>query len=196
MESYKREFIDFLKSANLLKFGDFTAKSGRKIPYFINAGEIKTGEQIAKLGEFYASQIFWLVVFFGLAFFIVGRGMVPKVMDTVAHRDKQISDDFAAAEQARREADVQEEAWRARENARRAEAQAVSDMLRRLAIAHPAIRFSLSGDHVTGFDWAADGGDADGRLRRLGRALGRDFPENALPLDAARSRSMASSASV
>ena len=38
----------------MLKFGDFTAKSGRKIPYFINAGEIKTGEQIAKLGEFYA----------------------------------------------------------------------------------------------------------------------------------------------
>lgn len=54
MESYKREFIEFLKSANVLKFGDFTAKSGRKIPYFINAGEIKTGEQIAKLGEFYA----------------------------------------------------------------------------------------------------------------------------------------------
>lgn len=67
----------------------------------------------------------------------------------------------------------------------RAEAQAVSDMLRRLAIAHPAIRFSLAGDHVTGFDWAADGADAEGRLRRLGRALGRDFPENALPLDAA-----------
>ena len=54
MESYKREFIEFLQSANVLKFGDFTAKSGRKIPYFINAGEIKTGEHIAKLGEFYA----------------------------------------------------------------------------------------------------------------------------------------------
>ena len=38
----------------MLKFGDFTAKSGRKIPYFINAGDIKTGDQIAKLGEFYA----------------------------------------------------------------------------------------------------------------------------------------------
>jgi F-type H+-transporting ATPase subunit b len=81
--------------------------------------------QIAQLGEFYASQIFWLVVFFGLAFLIVGRGMVPKVMDTVAHRDKQISDDFAAAERARREADTEEEAWRTRENARRAEAQGV-----------------------------------------------------------------------
>ena len=54
MESYKREFIEFLQSAGVLKFGDFTAKSGRKIPYFINAGEIKTGEHIAKLGSFYA----------------------------------------------------------------------------------------------------------------------------------------------
>ena len=54
MESYKREFIQFLQGAGVLKFGDFTAKSGRKIPYFINAGEIKTGEQISKLGEFYA----------------------------------------------------------------------------------------------------------------------------------------------
>lgn len=53
MESYKREFIEFLESAGVLKFGDFTAKSGRKIPYFINAGEIKTGDQISRLGEFY-----------------------------------------------------------------------------------------------------------------------------------------------
>ena len=54
MVEYKREFIKFLESAGVLKFGDFTAKSGRKIPYFINAGDIKTGEQISKLGEFYA----------------------------------------------------------------------------------------------------------------------------------------------
>ncbi len=56
MEAYKREFIQFLESANVLKFGDFTAKSGRKIPYFVNAGEIKTGDQISKLGEFYAKS--------------------------------------------------------------------------------------------------------------------------------------------
>ncbi len=56
MEQYKRDFIAFLESAGVLKFGDFTAKSGRKIPYFINAGEIKTGEQIATLGEFYAKS--------------------------------------------------------------------------------------------------------------------------------------------
>ena len=58
MEGYKREFIQFLESAGVLKFGDFTAKSGRKIPYFINAGMIKTGEDIARLGEFYAKAYF------------------------------------------------------------------------------------------------------------------------------------------
>lgn len=58
MESYKREFIKFLEGAGVLKFGDFTAKSGRKIPYFINAGDIKTGDQISKLGEFYAKAYF------------------------------------------------------------------------------------------------------------------------------------------
>ena len=58
MESYKREFIQFLQSAGVLKFGDFTAKSGRKIPYFINAGMIKTGDEIAQLGEFYAKAYF------------------------------------------------------------------------------------------------------------------------------------------
>ena len=58
MEVYKREFIQFLQKAGVLKFGDFTAKSGRKIPYFINAGMIKTGDEIAKLGEFYAKAYF------------------------------------------------------------------------------------------------------------------------------------------
>ena len=58
MEAYKREFITFLQGAGVLKFGDFTAKSGRKIPYFINAGMIKTGDEIAKLGEFYAKAYF------------------------------------------------------------------------------------------------------------------------------------------
>jgi orotate phosphoribosyltransferase len=58
MEGYKREFIQFLEGAGVLKFGDFTAKSGRKIPYFVNAGMIKTGDQITKMGEFYAKAYF------------------------------------------------------------------------------------------------------------------------------------------
>lgn len=81
--------------------------------------------QIAQLAETYASQIFWLLIFFGITFFFIGRGMVPKVMDTVALRDKQISDDLAAAQSARDAADEQEEAWRQRENENRATAQAV-----------------------------------------------------------------------
>lgn len=78
--------------------------------------------QIEQLASTYSSQIFWVLVFFGLVFFIVGRGMVPKVMSTVEARDAQISSDLAAAEAARREADEAEEAWRAQANARRAEA--------------------------------------------------------------------------
>ena len=58
MEAYKREFIQFLQSAGVLKFGDFTAKSGRKIPYFINAGMIKTVDESAKLSQFYAKAYF------------------------------------------------------------------------------------------------------------------------------------------
>jgi F-type H+-transporting ATPase subunit b len=81
--------------------------------------------QIAQLAETWSSQVFWLLVIFGLVFFVIGRGMVPKVMDTVGLRDKQISDDLAAAQAAREAADEQEEAWRKKENANRAEAQAL-----------------------------------------------------------------------
>ena len=81
--------------------------------------------QIAQLADTYASQVFWLLVFFGFTFFVIGRGMVPKVMDTVALRDKQIADDLAAAQAARDVADEQEESWRQRESANHAKAQAV-----------------------------------------------------------------------
>ncbi len=80
--------------------------------------------QIAQLAEFYSSQVFWTVVFFAATFFAIGRGMVPKVMGTVALRDKQIADDLAAAQAARDAADEQEEAWRKREKENRAAAQA------------------------------------------------------------------------
>ncbi|MGQ7829338.1 F0F1 ATP synthase subunit B family protein [Altererythrobacter sp. Z27] len=81
--------------------------------------------QIAQLADTYASQVFWLLIFFGFTFFVIGRGMVPKVMDTVAMRDKQIADDLAAAQAARDTANEQEEVWRQRENANHATAQAV-----------------------------------------------------------------------
>lgn len=81
--------------------------------------------QIAQIMETYSSQIFWLLVTFGFVFFVVGRGMVPRVMDTVAQRDNQIASDLAAAEAARAQADDEEVAWRKRENENRAAAQAL-----------------------------------------------------------------------
>ena len=81
--------------------------------------------QIEQLLTTYQSQIFWLLVFFGITYFLVGRTMVPKVMGTVDLRDQQIADDLAAAQAARDAADTQEESWRLRENENRAAAQAL-----------------------------------------------------------------------
>lgn len=55
MQEYKKEFIRFMVKNEVLLFGDFTLKSGRRAPYFINAGKYRTGGQIARLGEYYAS---------------------------------------------------------------------------------------------------------------------------------------------
>lgn len=57
MEAYKQEFIDFMIASDVLKFGDFTLKSGRKSPFFMNAGAYVTGTQLRKLGEYYAKAI-------------------------------------------------------------------------------------------------------------------------------------------
>ena len=57
--------------------------------------------QIDQLDAFTTSQIFWVLIFFGITFFVIGRGMVPKVMSTVALRDEQISSDLTAAQAAR-----------------------------------------------------------------------------------------------
>lgn len=57
MESYKQEFIEFMVESKVLKFGDFTLKSGRKSPFFMNAGGYVTGSQLKRLGEYYAKAI-------------------------------------------------------------------------------------------------------------------------------------------
>ena len=57
MEAYKREFIEFMVESDVLKFGDFTLKSGRKSPFFMNAGAYVTGEQLHRLGLYYAQAI-------------------------------------------------------------------------------------------------------------------------------------------
>ncbi|MBO5094144.1 MAG: orotate phosphoribosyltransferase [Lachnospiraceae bacterium] len=57
MEQYKQEFIEFMVESNVLKFGDFTLKSGRKSPFFMNAGSYVTGTQLRRLGQYYAKAI-------------------------------------------------------------------------------------------------------------------------------------------
>ncbi len=57
MEQYKQEFIEFMVDSQVLKFGEFTLKSGRKSPFFMNAGGYVTGTQLRKLGEYYAKAI-------------------------------------------------------------------------------------------------------------------------------------------
>ena len=57
MEAYKKEFIDFMVESDVLKFGEFTLISGRKSPFFMNAGAYVTGSQLKRLGEYYAKAI-------------------------------------------------------------------------------------------------------------------------------------------
>lgn len=68
MEQYKRDFIEFALSRNVLKFGEFTLKSRRKSPYFFNAGLFNTGADLARLGEFYAAAIQASAVDFDVVF--------------------------------------------------------------------------------------------------------------------------------
>ena len=58
MEQYKKEFIEFMVESDVLKFGEFTLKSGRKSPFFMNAGAYVTGTQLMRLGEYYANAIY------------------------------------------------------------------------------------------------------------------------------------------
>lgn len=82
--------------------------------------------QISQLSEIFASQLFWLIVSFGLVYIVIGRGMLPKISGTVEMRDSKISNDLEAADRARAAADETEEAYRAKTEANRAEALKVT----------------------------------------------------------------------
>ena len=88
MEQYKQEFIEFMVDSNVLKFGDFTLKSGRKSPFFMNAGAYVTGSQLRKLGEYYARAIHEKYgndfdVLFGPAY----KGIPLSVATTIAYSE-------------------------------------------------------------------------------------------------------------
>ena len=88
MEQYKQEFIQFMVDSKVLKFGEFTLKSGRKSPFFMNAGGYVTGSQLRKLGEYYAKAIHDKYgddfdVLFGPAY----KGIPLAVVTAIAYRD-------------------------------------------------------------------------------------------------------------
>lgn len=78
--------------------------------------------QITQLPFIFFSQLFWLLVVFGTIYFVIGRGMVPKIQSTVEAREKRIGEDLERAQAARAKADETEAAWRARMDQARAEA--------------------------------------------------------------------------
>ena len=89
MEQYKKEFIEFMIDCNVLKFGDFVTKSGRKTPFFVNTGFYRTGAQLKRLGEYYAEAInaeFGLDfdVLFGPAY----KGIPLSVATVIAYQNK------------------------------------------------------------------------------------------------------------
>ena len=89
MDRYKEEFIEFMIDCNVLKFGDFVTKSGRKTPFFVNTGFYRTGAQLKRLGEYYATAInnaygLDFDVLFGPAY----KGIPLSVATTMAISDK------------------------------------------------------------------------------------------------------------
>lgn len=124
--------------------------------------------QIAQLAETYASQVFWMLVFFGFVFFFIGRGMVPKVMATVEARDKQIATDLAAADAARKAADAEEEAWRVQANAQRSEAQALIAKAKADAAKATEARLATAGSAIDARVAEADARIAKARDGALG----------------------------
>ena len=88
MEAYKQEFIEFMVDSDVLKFGEFTLKSGRKSPFFMNAGAYVTGSQLKKLGEYYAKAIHYKYgddfdVLFGPAY----KGIPISVVTAIAYSE-------------------------------------------------------------------------------------------------------------
>ena len=104
--------------------------------------------QLAQLPEIFWSQLFWLAVVFGLTFFVIGLGMVPKIQSTVDLREKQISDDLERAQAARVAADRTEEAWRAGMDSARADAAQIAQQARQESARDTEARVRKAADKI------------------------------------------------
>ena len=104
--------------------------------------------QINQLPYIFASQLFWLAIVFGILFFGIGRGMLPKIQGTVDARDKKIAEDLARAQAARARADETDAAWRARLDAARAEAARLAQEAKQESSRETEAKVSAAADKI------------------------------------------------
>jgi len=105
--------------------------------------------QITQLPLIFFSQLFWLLVVFGVIFFGIGRGMLPKIQGTVDAREKKIAEDLERAKAARAGADETEAAWRARMDAARAEAAQLSQEARQASAKDTEAKVKKAADKIS-----------------------------------------------
>ena len=104
--------------------------------------------QIEQLPLIFTSQLFWLAVVFGILFFGIGRGMLPKIQSTVEARETKIADDLKRAEAARAEAEQTEAKWRERMDAARAEAAKLSQEAKQAAARDTEAKVKKAADKI------------------------------------------------
>jgi F-type H+-transporting ATPase subunit b len=104
--------------------------------------------QLAQLAEVFPSQLLWLAIGLGFIFFVIARGMVPKIQATVEGREQRIAADLEAAQKARVGADETEAAWRARMDAARAEAARVAQEAKAVSARDTEVRVKAAADKI------------------------------------------------
>ena len=104
--------------------------------------------QIEQLPFIFFSQLFWLAVVFGILFFVIGRGMLPKIQGTVQLRDAKIAEDLERAQAARSEAEGTEAEWRQRMDAARAEAARLAQEAKQASARETEVKVNAAADQI------------------------------------------------
>ena len=126
--------------------------------------------QIEQLSQIFFSQLFWLLLVFGIIYFWIGRGMVPKIQSVVEDRDRKIADDLAAAQSAREQAEAAEEAYRERIDASRSEAMKVAQEAKTQAALDTEKRLKIVDDQI-----GTRVAEAETRIRAAAEAARREL---------------------
>ena len=117
--------------------------------------------QLAQLSEVFLSQLFWLAIGLGFIFFVIARGMVPKIQATVDAREQKISGDLERAQAARAEADQTEADWRARMDAARSEAARIAQEAKQAGAMDTEAKVKAAADKINAKVDSAEAGIRD-----------------------------------